>query len=129
MGNITQVGYNLFRDVLRGAVTDGKIKYMAWGTDGTANPSPNNLTQPNSEVGRKAVTSFIVGGAGILNTILYMSPEDGAGVSIKEIGFFAGDSATLTANTGIMICRFLFSRDKTALESIQFDLKDIITGS
>ena len=129
MGNITQVGYNLFRDVLRGAVTDGKIKYMAWGTDGTANPNPNNLTQLNAEVGRKAVTSFVVGGVGILDTILYMSPEDGAGVSIKEVGFFAGASATATANTGIMICRFLFSRDKTALESIQFDLKDIITGS
>src|SRR5690349_1511255 len=33
---ITDAGHNLMRDVLRGTVTDGKIKYMAVGTSSTA---------------------------------------------------------------------------------------------
>ncbi len=99
---------------------------MAWGTDGTVNPSPNTLTQLNAEVGRKAITSFTPGTAGILDTIQYLSPTDAAGVTIAEVAFFAGAAATITANSGIMVCRFTYAKVKTALFSINFDLKDII---
>ena len=131
MGNITNAGLSWLRDYLDGnnTASNGKYMYMAWGTDSTPNPAPNTLTQLNAEVGRKAITSFSPGAAGILDTILYMAALDAAGVNIGEVGFFVGPTATSSPNTGVMVSRILYSHSKTNIESIQFDLKDILTGS
>ena len=120
---ITDAGLNLLRDLLEGVVTDGQIKYLAWGNDATA-PSAGE-TELRSERGRKAVTSRTAGAAGVLTTLTYVAPYE-AVEQIEELGWFAGDTATSAAGSGIMVARVLYSRLKTDLESIQVDREDTI---
>ena len=114
---IKNVALNMMRDVLSGAVTDGEIKYMAWGSGSTANSA--SQTKLVTEFGRKAVTSQAAGATGVLTTTTYISPSEGTEATIEELGWFAGSGATATADTGILVGRVLYSRAKTALESIQ----------
>ncbi len=122
---ITNVGKNFIRDVLKGDVTDGQIKYIAWGDDGTANPSPNTMTALGNELGRHAVTGRSSGGIGVLQTIIYLAPED-AVEDIEEIGFFAGEDASSTPDSGVMVARFLYSKSKPETQSLQIVLQDTI---
>lgn len=122
---IVSAGKNMLRDVLRGTVTDGDIKYMGWGTSNAAVAA--GQTALTSEVGRKLVTAQTPGATGVLTTTTYIAPADAAGLTINELGWFAGAAATGSANSGIMIARILYSKIKTNLESIQVDRIDTIS--
>lgn len=120
---LTNAGLNLLRDARRGLVTDISVKYVAVGTGSTA-PAATD-TQLQTEVFRKALTSSSNGaaaGEGIFT--LYLSPQDVVGTAIAEVGWFAGSSASGTANSGVLIARGLYSHTKTANESVNipFDL-------
>ena len=52
---ITDAGLNMFRDILRGTITDGKIKFVGLGNDPTA--PANEQTTLVAEQFRKVVTS------------------------------------------------------------------------
>lgn len=119
---IKTVGLNLIRDALNGA--DAEIKYLAWGTDSTANAL--GQTKLVAESGRKAVTTQVAGGTGVMVTTTYIAPYE-AIVSIEELGWFAGAAATATVDTGVLVSRVLYSRAKTALESIQVVRTDTFT--
>lgn len=114
---ITSDALKLFRDLL---ISD--IKFVAFGT-GTGSLSPND-TKLGAEFFRKAVSSTQQGtnpGEVLIN--VFLAAGDLVGKSIREIGFFAGNTATSQVNTGIMIARVLFSADnKTNLESFVFQL-------
>lgn len=112
---VTTVGKNLVRDSFDGGVTDLAIKYMGWGTSATA-PAVGQTTLV-AESGRKAVTSQADGAAGIIDTTVYLGPDD-ATVAIGELGWFSGATATATANSGSMIARVLYAKNKTNLESV-----------
>lgn len=113
---ITDVGLNMFRDLLSGAITDGEIKYVALG-NGTTAPA-NGQAQLVSEQFRKLVTSQAnQATVGELETILYVADSEANTFKTEEIGWFAGSGATGTVNSGIMIARVLYSRQKTNLES------------
>jgi len=113
---IMDVGLNMFRDVLNGVVTDGEIKYLALGSSATA--PANAQTQLVSEQFRKVVTSQAnAAGVGVLETILYITELEANGFMTQEIGWFAGAAASGVANTGIMVARVLYSRQKTDLET------------
>lgn len=118
---ITTVGLNMMRDVLYGDVADGEIKYMAIGDDNTA-PALADTTLGN-ETFRKARTSQSKPGAGQQTYVQYIDPTEAIGV-IEEFGWFAGAAAGAGADTGIMVSRTLYSRVKTALESIQIERTD-----
>ncbi|MGZ6321555.1 MAG: hypothetical protein ACXWQR_19905 [Ktedonobacterales bacterium] len=119
---IVDAGLNLMRDALIGAATDVRIRYVALGTSSTAPASSD--TRLGTEVFRKPVTSQIAGGsAGQAITTVYISPQD-ANVGIQEIGWFAGPSATATANSGVMIARVLYAHTHTNLESINIQRAD-----
>jgi hypothetical protein len=120
---ITNVGLSLLRDALKGDVTDCEIKYIAWG-DGAAALAVTD-TQLQNELGRHAVTSQVAGAAGILDTIIYLGPAD-AVATITRIGFFAGVGATAAANSGVMVAEFAYSKTKTALFSLQLNLRDTV---
>jgi len=120
---ITSAGKNLLAEALRNNVIDCEIKYIGIGSDNTA-PSTADTTLGN-ETFRKAVTSQIAGGTGITITNLYVAPEEAVG-TIEEIGFFSGSSASATTDSGIMFARVLYSRTKTAVESIQIERTDTI---
>lgn len=124
---ITDVGLNMLRDALKGDVTDLQIKYVALGT-GTTAPT-NDQTKLVSEKFRKIVTNRNSDPAvpGKLYTELYIADTEANDFRCEEIGWFAGVSATGAANSGIMIARILFSRQKSSTESWTIRRTDTIS--
>lgn len=120
---ITNSGLNLLREALRGTITDAQIKYVAVGTSSAAVTISD--TQLGAEIFRKPVYSRTAGTNGVLVTIAILEDSE-AVANIQEIGIFAGSTASATINSGIMISRILYSRNKTNLESVQIQRTDTI---
>lgn len=118
---ITTVGLNMLRDGLYGDVNDLEVKYLAIGDDNTA-PALADTALAN-ETFRKARTSQSKPADTQVRYVQYIAPDEAIGV-IEEIGWFAGAAAGAGADTGILIARVLYSRVKTALESIQVERTD-----
>lgn len=100
--------------MLRGVYTGGnnylKINYFALGT-GTTAPSVSQ-TQLANEQFRKQVTQRTASGYDVITTCSIGAGE--ANFHIYEIGVFCGDSATDTADTGLMLSRVLVDIDKNS---------------
>ncbi|MCK5236281.1 MAG: hypothetical protein KAR06_04770 [Deltaproteobacteria bacterium] len=120
---ITTVGLGMIIDFLWGDVADGEIKYMALGDDNTA-PALGDTTLGN-ETFRKAMTTQAEGSVTSLVSTVYVAPAENT-VQIEEIGWFAGAAAGAGADSGIMVSRILYSRLKTALESLQIERTDTV---
>ena len=119
---ITSAGKNLLAEALR-TNNDCEIKFIALGSDNTAVTSGD--TTLGNETFRKQVTSQPAGSVGVTITNLYVAPEEAVG-TIEEIGFFSGSSASATTDSGTLFARVLYSRTKTAVESIQIERTDTI---
>lgn len=118
-------GLNMFRDFLNGTVTDGEIKYVALGSGNTA--LSNTQTDLAAEEFRKAVTTQTSGaGVGTLETLLYVVESEANDFKTEEIGWFAGALASASADSGIMVARILYSRQKTDLETWSIVRNDTI---
>lgn len=117
---VTNTGKNLLRAGRSGA-DNPKVTYIALGTGSTA-PSASD-TKLAAEVFRKKITSYTNGGTGEILANGYIGPTEAVGTIIAEVGFFGGNSASSTANSGILIARGLYSHTKTSTESLtlQFD--------
>lgn len=117
---VTTVGKNLLRAGRSGS-DNPKVTYVALGTSNIA-PSASD-TKLGAEVFRKKISSYANGGTGEILANGYIAPTEAVGVVIAEVGFFGGNSATSTANSGILIARGLYSHTKTGTESLtlQFD--------
>lgn len=122
---ITNVGLNMYRDALKGAITDLKIKYMAWGSSAVAPVAGDTVL--GAEFGRKQLTKQEDGAAGVLISTIYIAPYEANTPKIEELGWFAGVNATITKDSGIMVARVLYSRQKTNLESLQIKREDTIS--
>ena len=108
---------NAIRNAWKNAgLADLQIKYMAWGSNNTAESASH--TKLIAEFGRKQITSQAEGLDGELVTTVYVSPEEGNESTIEELGWFGGEDATGTKDSGIMVARVLYSRAKTNLESL-----------
>ena len=119
-------GLNMFRDALKGTVTDCKIKYVALGNDPTA--PANNQKKLVAEQFRKIVTSQNVDPVtpGKLYTEVYIADTEGNDFKCEEVAWFAGSAASATVDTGICIARVLYSRQKSSTESWTFRRTDTI---
>jgi hypothetical protein len=104
-------------DVLYNNAPDMEIKYLALGTSSIA--VADNQTQLGSEIFRAPYTSRSKTSVGELTTVFDVLDSEGVGL-LEEIGIFGGSTATADANTGKMISRVLWKKNKTALEEIQF---------
>ena|SRR6266436_1597932 len=114
---LTNAYHNLLKNAGQG-LDNAKITYVAVGT-GSAAPSASD-TKLVSESYRKKVSSYTNGaGVGELLVNGYLNANDAVGVVIGEIGYFAGNSATSAANSGILVGRALFSHTKLGTEGIQ----------
>ena len=124
---ITDAGLNMLRDMLSGAITDAQIKYVALGNDATA--PANTDPQLVAEQFRKVVTSRDADPvtAGKLYTELYIADTEANTFKAEEIGWFAGVAAGAGVNTGILIARILYSRQKSATESWTIRRTDTIS--
>lgn len=120
---ITDGGLDLLRNLLQGTATDGQIKYIAVGTSSVAVASTQ--TQLGAEVFRKPVLTRTSVTTGSLQSVTILT-ETEAVANIQEIGIFAGSTASTASNSGVMISRILYSRNKTNLESIQIQRTDTI---
>jgi hypothetical protein len=107
--------------VLEGDVPDMNIAYMALGTSNT--PLANTQTQLGAEIFRTQPISQNKTGVGELTTVFTVLDSEAVD-QIEEIGIFGGSTATASADTGLMISRILWSRNKTANEEIQFSRID-----
>jgi hypothetical protein len=113
---ITNVGVNMMRSANAGT-NNPVISYVALGTGNTAPSATDN--QLVNEVLRKPVTSYANGATGEILITGYFSTSDAVGVTIQEIGFFGGGSATSAANSGALVARGLYTLSKTNNQSLQ----------
>ena len=121
---LTTVGKAMVIDLLDGSIADGEIKYMAVGSDSTA-PAITDTTLV-AETFRKVMTTQTQPTTITLLSVVYIAPAEAVG-AIEEIGWFAGAAAGAGADSGIMVSRVLYSRNKTALESLQVERTDSIS--
>lgn len=120
---ITDNGLNLLREALRSSTYDSEIKYIAVGNS-SASVSTSDTTLGN-ETFRKPVFSKSATTTGSVQTIAILDDSEAVG-QIYEIGIFAGSTASTTKDSGIMLSRILYSRNKTNLESLQIQRTDTI---
>lgn len=121
---IVNAGLNLMRDVIGGFASDGKIHYVALGTSSTAVAAGD--TQLGAESFRKAVTQYDnTPGTGQVKTTLYVAPGE-ALIAIAELGWFAGSTATSSANTGTLLAHTLYSHTHVSTESITIQRTDTL---
>jgi hypothetical protein len=113
---LMNTGLNMVRDALNGDLTDLKLKYLALGDSKIA--IDDTQTQLGNERFRTPFIKYDKPATGQLKTTA-IAKDTEAVFQIEEIGIFAGP-ATDVANTGILVSRILYSRNKTNLESIQF---------
>lgn len=98
------------------------IKYIAFGTSST--PVSTADTQLYAESSRFSPTvSPTKTTTGEVKTEFTILATEAVG-QIEEIGIFCGDTASATANTGLMLSRILWSHNKTNTEEIIFKRYD-----
>lgn len=120
---LTNAALNLFRDGLLGVASDFDIKYMALGTSNAAINDADTVL--GAEGFRCAHVNTLTPSDGVARHTFIVQDNE-AVINIREIGIFATAAATATADTGVMLSRILWSRNKTNLESIQFIRTDSI---
>ena len=120
---VTNAGLNLMRDSMNGN-NSLKITYVAIGSSTTA-PAVTD-TKLGNETFRKKIVNWTNGasvGEALVNG--YLNSNDAVGLNLQEVGFFAGNTATATVNSGILVAHGLFAHGtKLSSEGIQltFDL-------
>ena len=123
---ITNVALNALINALDNIDPNLELKYIAIGTDDSPlDPSDTTL---GTEIFRASVDTSNNNATGEFTTTFTILDSEAVG-SWREIAFFCGDSATASANTGIMLSRLLYSREKTNSEEIQFSRVDSISRS
>jgi hypothetical protein len=102
---------------LYGETPDLELLYLALGTDNTA--VTNSDTKLGNEIFRTAFTSSSVTGIGELTSEAIVLEAEAVG-TIEEIGIFAGSGASASVDSGLLVSRILWHREKTANDEIQF---------
>lgn len=123
---ITTAGRNLLRDALIVGNLDILIRYVALGA-GTRPPSPDD-TKLEDERFRKQITKRLATADGEGKTIVYLAPFEATDFEINEIGWFAGADATEKKDSGILVARVLYKKQKSNLESLHIERTDTITA-
>lgn len=122
---LTTAGFNMVRDGLAGDVSDFEVKALTIGDDATAPTIADTVL--GNETFRKARTSQSKPADAQVQYVQYIAPEEAVG-TIEELGWVAGAAVNTASpagkDTGIMIARTLYSRNKTALESLQIERLD-----
>lgn len=124
---ITDAWLNAVRNATTSTTaTDLRIKYIAIGKDdGTILPLAPSNTRLGNEIERKGFAKVETDGTGRVKRTAIISSSEG-NFHIKEIGIFAGSTATATSNSGILVARVFYDRDKDELESINIVRTDIV---
>lgn len=100
-----------------------QIKYLALGTSSAA--ITNTDTKLGNEIFRTPISNQELSGTGELTTDFIVLDSEAVG-SIREMGIFGGSAATSTKDSGVLISRILWSREKTNSEEINIKRIDRI---
>lgn len=103
---------------------DFQIKYIAFG-NGATTPTPND-TQLTNEIYRKQITQVLNTSAGVVQSVCSIGADE-LNTSIKEIGVFAGSSATSETGSGLLIAHSLFDYTKTNNVILNIVRSDVCT--
>lgn len=124
---ITDGWLNAVRDAtISDTPIDLRIKYIALGKDdGTILPLDPSNTRLGNEIERKTFSKVETDGTGRVKRTVNINSAEG-NFHIKEIGIFAGSAATSAINTGILVARVFYDRDKDELESINIVRTDVV---
>lgn len=120
---LTDVGLTALVGALKGI--DAEIKYLAWGSSST--PPAAGDVKLGDEFGRKQITLQEPGTVGVLVTTTYVAPFEANTPKVEELAWFAGVDATATKDSGTMVGRVLYSRQKTSQESWQVERTDTVS--
>lgn len=104
---------NQMAKALYDGTNDCVVKYLALGTQ-TASSS-NTATNLGSESFRTYRASSTISSTGEVKNVFNIQSTE-AKFAIKEIGIFAGSTATATATTGIMISTIGWIYDKSSVD-------------
>jgi hypothetical protein len=121
---ITNAALNELMKILQGQAANMEIKFLALGT--SANPIVDTDTKLGNEIHRVQFDTKEITATGQLTSIASAEAGEAVGI-IEEIGIFGGPGATDAPNSGMLISRVLWHREKTSLEEIQFTRIDTIT--
>lgn len=105
---ITDAGLDWFLSLWAGTGIPG-FKYIALGTDPT--PTEYTDTQLYSEGIRKPIQELIPARPVLQSLVVFDDTE--ANFHIREVGLFAGGTATADPNTGILVARSVVDIQKT----------------
>jgi hypothetical protein len=108
---------------LQGVTPDLEIKYLALGTSNI--PVTTLDTKLGNEIFRTPISNQELTATGELTTDFVVLDNEAIG-SIREVGIFGGNTATSAPNTGILISRILWSKEKTSTEELNFKRIDRI---
>jgi len=115
---IMNVVLNQLSDTLLGEIPDLEIKYLALGTSNT--PVIDSQTQLGEEIFRtQAVNGPVRTQTGQIETEFTVLDTEAVG-TIEEIGIFVGSTATGDPNTGTLLSRILWHKEKSNSEEITF---------
>ena len=120
---ITNVALQAMINALDGTDPNLEIKYIAIGNNSDA--IDDSDTTLGNELYRFPIATGTNGATGEYTSVFTILDSE-AVAQWEEIGIFCGTSATATLNTGTMLSRILYSRDKTSSEEIQFSRLDKI---
>lgn len=113
---ITNAALNQLAEVLMGIAPDMQIKWLALGTGST--PPSDSDTQLVSEIFRaQPVSNPARTGTGQVECEFVVLDSEAVG-HIREVGIFGGSSATDQPNSGVLISRILWNKEKTSSEEI-----------
>lgn len=121
---ITNVALDKLAETLVGNAADLEIKYLAVGT------SVSPLDDADTQLGAEIFRTVPVSGpsrteTGQIETEFTILDGEAVG-NIREVAIFCGSTASGTANTGTMLTRILWKKDKSATEEITFKRIDRI---
>jgi len=108
-------------NILDGISPDYELKYFAIGDDASA-LTDNPTTLGNEIVRFPLDTSNLTNIGEFTTTFTVLELE--AVFEWQEIGFFGGASASISVDSGVLISRILFYKDKTSLEEIDISRID-----
>lgn len=108
--HITNAGLNMIRDGWLGIAKDLQLKYLAFGD--SDKPVQDDQTKLDNERFRIAFANQVPEFIGKAKSLVFL-PDDQALFHIREIGVFAGKSASNDINSGVMVSRMLFDFDKS----------------
>ncbi len=114
---------NKLVQTLQGIEPNVQIKYLALGTSSAAVTTSD--TRLGTEIFRTPVSGQESTALGEVTTDFVVLDTEAVG-SIREVGIFGGSTATGAANSGVLISRILWSREKTDSEEINIKRIDRI---